>query len=284
MNRRSFMKTTLGTAALGLGTGSIMNWASAAEGKKIPIALELYSLRNTAPKDVPGTLKLVAEMGYEGVECAGYYGLPAQELRKMFDDFGLKAVSTHTGLGSLLGNEYAKTVEFNQILGNKYLIVPGGLVPAILANDSNQMAAHLFNELSIKAEKDGMFIGYHCHTAEFGKVVGMEEKTGWELFFERTRPEVVAQVDIGWCNHAGQNPAEMIRKFPGREKLVHVKADGVHGTVVGDPDDKVDWKAVIAACSEVGGTEWLIVEQEQFKVSEIDSARECLENLKKAGF
>ena len=92
---------------------------------QIPIGLQLYSVREDCQKDLPGVLKEVARMGYAGVEFAGYYGYSATDLRKMLDDLGLKCCGTHTGLPTLLGEELPKTIEFNQTLGNKFLIVPG---------------------------------------------------------------------------------------------------------------------------------------------------------------
>ena len=91
---------------------------------RIPIALELYSVREDAAEDTVGTLEAVAKMGYEGVEFAGYYGHSAEDLRKICDDLGLQIIGTHTGLDTLLGDQLQATIDYNQILGNKYLIVP----------------------------------------------------------------------------------------------------------------------------------------------------------------
>ncbi|GAG48180.1 unnamed protein product, partial [marine sediment metagenome] len=90
---------------------------------RIPIALQLYSVREDCQKDVAGTLKAVAEMGYEGVEFAGYHGSSAEELRKILDDVGLKVVGSHLRLSVLQGDELAKTIEFNKALGNKRLVI-----------------------------------------------------------------------------------------------------------------------------------------------------------------
>src|SRR5438094_6516248 len=91
----------------------------------IPIGLQLYSVREDAAKDLPGVLKAVAKMGYEGVEFAGYYGHSAQDVRKMLDDNGLKCCGGHLGLDTLLGDALPATIEYQQTLGNKFLIVPG---------------------------------------------------------------------------------------------------------------------------------------------------------------
>ncbi|MDD3588483.1 MAG: sugar phosphate isomerase/epimerase [Thermoguttaceae bacterium] len=282
MQRRTFIQTGLTAAVAGLSCASSFTFA--ATGKKIPIALELYSLRRTIKDDVPGTLKKVAAMGYQGVETAGTYGLEAKELKKMLDDVGLPVCSAHIGLAALLGDQFEKTVEYNKILGNSRLIVPGGIQKAIVTNAGNQITATLFNELAAKAKKCGVEIGFHCHTGDFDKVDGTG-KPAWEVFLTRTNPEVIGQIDIGWCNNSGNDPAAMIRKFPGRAKVVHVKSNNneVKGCVVAEAADKVPWKTVFEACESVGGTQWYIVEQEQFKVSELDACKECIDNLRKLG-
>src|SRR5208283_627787 len=95
----------------------------AEETKKIPIALQLYSVRNDCEKDLPSVLKIVAEIGYKGVEFAGYYGRNAKQLRQLLDDNGLKCCGSHLGLEAIRGGNLTKTVEFNKTLGNPFLIV-----------------------------------------------------------------------------------------------------------------------------------------------------------------
>ncbi|MCC7406594.1 MAG: hypothetical protein IT442_00885, partial [Phycisphaeraceae bacterium] len=91
----------------------------------MPVGIQLYSVRDACAKDLPGVLKRLAAMGYEGVEFAGYYNYPAADLKKMLDDLGLKCCGTHTGLSTLMGDKFQATVDFNRTLANPYLIVPG---------------------------------------------------------------------------------------------------------------------------------------------------------------
>ena len=91
----------------------------------IPIALQLYSVRDDAAKDLAGVLSAVAKMGYDGVEFAGFYGHSAEDVRKLLDDNGLKMAGAHVGIDTLLGDELEKSVEFHRTVGNQYLIVPG---------------------------------------------------------------------------------------------------------------------------------------------------------------
>ena len=91
---------------------------------KIPIGVQLYSVREDCARDLPGTLEAIAKMGYDGVEFAGYYDHSAADLRKLLDDNGLKCCGTHIPLDTLLGEALEATVEFNKTLGNRYLVVP----------------------------------------------------------------------------------------------------------------------------------------------------------------
>ncbi|MCL2117591.1 MAG: hypothetical protein FWH27_04085, partial [Planctomycetaceae bacterium] len=111
MNRRHFLQTGVGVAALGMSLQGMSRIVRAADdAKKIPIGIQVYSVRNEAAKDVAATLKAIADIGYPGVEFAGYYGQKAEDLRKIMDDNGLVCCGTHTGLNTLLGDEFKKTV------------------------------------------------------------------------------------------------------------------------------------------------------------------------------
>src|SRR5262245_15442596 len=114
LTRRDFLaRTGIGLAAT-LAFGS----ANAAQGKsKIPIGLQLYSLRDQCKTDLPGMLAAVSKIGYKGVEFAGYHGRTAKELRKMLDDNGLIACGTHTPYESVLGDKLKETIEFNRTIG-----------------------------------------------------------------------------------------------------------------------------------------------------------------------
>ena len=127
--------------------------------KKIPVAIQLYSLRDVAPKDVPGTLRKVAAMGYEGVEFAGYYNLDGTALRKMLDDCGLRCAGAHVGLDAVEGDAFEKTVEMNKLLGNDRLIVPWDDMKNVPQTIARLNAAH------VRAKASGMRGGYHNHTS-----------------------------------------------------------------------------------------------------------------------
>ena len=279
VTRRDLLKMGAGAVAVCV-SGVCPNVVRAKpDKKKIPLGLQLYSVRNDCGKDLPGVLEAVGKMGYEGVEFAGYYGRTAAHLRKLLLDNGLKCCGTHTHLNTLTGDALNGTVEFNKTLGNKFLIVPG--LPG--ANRASAQAlidtGKLFTELAAKVKDQGMRVGYHAHGGDFKKFDG---KTGWDLIFGNAAADVVMQLDIGNCIGGGGDPIAMLEKYPGRSATIHLKEHGgKRGAAVGEGD--VDWKTVFRICETTGGTEWYVVEQESYDCPPLESVRRCIENLRKMG-
>lgn len=259
LSRRQFVKTSV-LAATAAGMSS---YAFAAK-KKLPIAVQLYSVRDDCGKDFDAALEKIAKMGFKGVEFAGYhnYGGKAKELRKRLDDLNLKAVGTHIGTGSFRGDELKKTIEFHQIIGCRFLIVPGD--GDFTNPEKSKALAETFNKTAEVLKPLRMACGYHNHTGEFKKD---GDTTYWDLFAQRTTKDVVLQQDCGWTFAAGLDPVELMKRYPGRMKSTHFKP-----TVVGDDktkkailgQDSVNWPAVYAACCDFGGTEWITIEQETY--------------------
>jgi sugar phosphate isomerase/epimerase len=248
--------------------------------RRIPIGLQLYSVRHDAAKDTSGVLAAVAKMGYQAVEFAGYYNHSAKDLRKMLDDNGLKCCGTHTGLDTLLGDQLKSTVEFNQALGNKYLIVPGLPESRTRSRQAWLDTAALFNELADKAKADGMLVGYHNHSIEFKPLEG---ELPWDTFFKAARKDVIMQFDTGNAMSAGADPLVFLERYPGRAVTVHLKefSSSNPKALVGEGD--VPWKAVFGALESAGATEWYIVEYESDAYPPLKSVDLCLQNLKKMG-
>lgn len=228
-------------------------------------------------------MKAVAQMGYIGVEFAGYHGRNATELRKMLDDLGLHVAGTHIPLETLLGDELKKTVEFNHELGNKYLIVPAVGEEWRRTKDDWRRLAELFNEISEKVKPEGMLVGYHNHMVEFQPIDG---ELPWDIFFSTANEDVVMQLDTGNAMRGGARFEDLLgvlKRYPGRAKSIHVKEFSATNpdAIVGEGD--IDWGKVFELCDTVGGTEWFIVEQESYAYPPIECVRRCLENLKRMG-
>ncbi len=243
----------------------------------LPIALQLYSVRDDCARDFPAVLKNVAAMGYEGVEFAGYHNLGAGELRKILDGEGLRTAGSHVGLPTLMGDALAATVDFNIELGNRFLIVPGLPEERRHSIDAWKETAALFNTLADQVRPHGMVVGYHNHMHEFQPMNG---EIPWDTFFSATQSDVVMQIDTGNAMHGGGDPVAILKRYPGRAMTVHLKeyARDNDKALVGEGD--VDWSAVFEQCERDGTTQWYIVEQESFPCAPLEGAAKCLENLR----
>jgi len=282
--RRDFLRIA-GAAAAGvlLGQGQ-RRPARAGEGptpRKVPVGLQLYSVRGQCGKDggknLPNVIKAVAKMGYEGVEFAGYYGWNAPALKKRLDDNGIRCSETHTRIGTLLGDNLKKTVEFHKILGNKFLIVPilGGKYTADA--EAWKQTAGLFNEIAGKLRPHGMYCGYHAHARDF-KPVG--DTTGWELFFDNTSKDVVMQLDTSNCLAGKGDPVALLRKYPGRSLTIHCKEYGGQGMgVIGE--GQVNWPEVIKLGRTTAGARWFVIEHERGGADSLEAVDKCLANFRK---
>jgi sugar phosphate isomerase/epimerase len=240
----------------------------------------LYSIRTDCAKDLPGCLEKVAKMGYEGVEFAGFYNKTGQELRKLLDDNGLKVAGTHIGLDTLLGDQFQKSVELHQALGNKFLIVPGLAEKRRNSKEAWLETAKIFNEIAEKLKPLGMFTGYHNHTIEF---TPMDGEAPWDIFFGNTKPEVVMQVDTGHVLRAGEDPIVVADKYPGHAKTVHLKefSKTNPNALIGEGDMK--WNDWFTWCETKGGTEWYIVEQESYAYEPMKCVELCVQKLREMG-
>lgn len=264
-SRRDMLKMTAAGAAAVAGGSSLLRAQKAPDKpKRIRIALQLYSVRGDCRKNFDKTVEQVAKMGYDGVEFAGYYayGSKPKELRKLLDSLGLKAAATHVGFNTFGGSNVQKAIDFHKAIGCKYLCCPGDR--RFTHKEQSKAFAEGFSKAAANLKPHGLFCGYHNHSREMKQAQG--NKTWWDLFAERTTKDVVLQQDVGWTAHAGKDPEVFVRRYPGRSKVLHFKTHVARGTsqVPTIGKDAVKWRPLIAACYEVGGTEWFTVEQERY--------------------
>ncbi len=279
LTRRQMLKLGAGaTAAWITGTG-LARSGMAAMKKKIPIGLELWSVRHQCEKQLPAVLKAVAKMGFGGVEMAhSYYGYDAPAWRKLLDDNGLKSCGMHMGLPALTGDAFDKTVAIHKIIGTPYLIIASLPKKSLASKESIAATGKQFNELAKQLKPHGMRIGYHCHGGDFETVDG---KTAWERFGEQTNDDVLLQLDIGNCLGGGGDPVAMLKKFPGRSVSIHMKDyGGKEGFVFGE--GTVDWDEIFQILETTGGTKQYIIEEEGKKGPEaLKSVRRALDNFRR---
>ena len=247
---------------------------------KLPIALELYSVREDAAKDLKSVIEAVAKMGYEGVEFAGYHGHSAQELRQMLDDNGLKCCGSHLGIQTLLGDELDKTAEFNKILGNEFLIIPGLSKEYNSSKEAWLKTAAIVNEISDRLKPYGQVTGYHNHHTEFQPLDG---EMPWDTFFGNTKQEVVMQFDCGNSMHGGAEAGPFLHRYPHRARTVHLKEYSSTNDTALIGEGEVKWAEIFELCETIGSTEWYIVEQESYAHSPLECVDRCLKNLRAMG-
>lgn len=248
----------------------------------IPIAVQLYSVRDDSAQDFFGTIAKVAAMGYEGVEFAGYHGKSAADLKKCLDDNGLKVAGTHAPFNTLQDDVLNETIEFHQALGCANLVVPWLPGETRDTPDACKQTADQLNVIAEKLKPHGMRTGFHAHA---GDMKALDNgKSAWDLLGEYTVPEFLMQYDTANGMAGGADPVQPILDWPNRGRLVHLKEwSGEHGAkVIGE--GMIPWQRVFEACESVAGTEWYIVEHESYEgMSPMEAIERCLRNLREMG-
>jgi len=302
-SRRDFLKTgalaLAGTAML--PAGSIL---AAARAKDI-LGVQLYSVRDDMKADPAATLKQVASMGYKYVEHANYvnrkfYGWTAQEFKKRLDDLGLLMPSGHTVMRPQhwdkarkdFTDEWKYTVEDAATVGQKYVISPW--LDEELRKTYDDFIAYMdvFNKSGELCKKSGMKFGYHNHDFEFS--VQLNGKKLFDLILQNTDPSLVAQqLDIGNMYHAGGIALDIIKQYPKRFELMHVKDEikSAKGEMGGHYESTVLGKGVIPVKEVIdlgkkdGGTTHFIIEQESYQgKTPLESIKEDFNIMKKWGY
>jgi len=237
----------------------------------LPIAVQLYTLRDVMPRDVAGTLRAVARLGYRGVEFAGLHNTPVAELRAALDELGLSVCSAHVAL-DLLENDLDRTIATYRALGCPTLVMPS--LPAPRRGDFAALGAAL-NRIGERVRAAGMRLAYHNHDYELrGLGAGKgdrAERTGLEVLMGTTDPALVSfELDCGWAARIGLDPLALMRRMAGRLALLHVKDVTAGGEWAEVGQGAVDYRPIVAAAAGLG-VEWLIVEQDTSKRSPLES-------------
>jgi sugar phosphate isomerase/epimerase len=244
----------------------------------IPIALQLYTVRDDLARDFVGTLGKVAEMGYAGVEFFSHDGLSAGRLKGHLERLALMPVGSHVSIEQL-EKDLDGIIAFAREIGNPYVVCSQA---PLLDLPSVKKFAALFNSYGERIQNAGLEFCYHNHSHELALIDG---ERVLDLLFRETDPSLVEmELDTGWVSAAGADPAAYLRAYAGRCPLVHVKdmkaGEGSRFTEVGS--GTVDVRGVVRQ-AEVSGVEWLIVEQDSSEGSPLESARISLENMKRMG-
>ena len=250
-----------------------------AKKSSIPIGLELYSVRDELKKNPEGTVRAVAQMGYQCVEFySPYYDwteAQAKQMRKLLDDLGIRCYSTHNGEDYFSKDKISKARDLNLTLGTKYMVMASSNPkPGI---DGWKAIADELNSAADFLAPAGLKTGYHNHQPEFKTEDGVRPI---EVLAKSTKPSVMLQLDVGTCLNSGGDPAAWIRSNPGRIRSIHLKdwsSDPAKGYQVLFGEGDAKWKEIFAAAESVGGVEYYLLEQEGSRFGELETAKRCLE-------
>ncbi|UWY30436.1 sugar phosphate isomerase/epimerase [Flavobacterium sp. TR2] len=286
ISRRNFIVTT------GLATTAVLASPSfALSMNKKEIGLQLYTLREELPKDVKGTLEKVAKAGYTTVETYGFsikdqfWGLTPQELKKILDDNGLKAVSGHYNLGSFLydGNtaELIAAIEAAKVLKNEFLTVPWVDEPFRRSIEDCKKIVFRVNEAAKMCKKAGLKLAYHNHDFEFQKHNGA---TGFDVLLKETDKDLVYfELDLYWVVHSGNDPLKLFKENPGRFKMWHVKdkdrKNSDLNTEVGS--GTIDFKPFFAAAKQSGMIHFFVEQENNFASNSFESIKSSCDFISK---
>jgi len=317
MKRRTFIKkSSAAMAGISLfGAGNVQS----KEGISKDIGIQLYTVAKPLSEDFLGTIKSLAKFGYKNLEFAGpyyfssqeeiennplikfmglsgygYYGHTPKEIKTILDDLGLKSTSAHISDNSLKEN-IDEAISAAKTIGQQYLNSPMFIGQSL---DDYKSAAELYNKFGEKCKSASIRYGYHTHSHEFGPYDGV---TPFEILVQNTDPDLVSfELDLFWATVAGVDPVALIKKYPGRIKLLHIKEmtqkmDKINNTnepftnleiggkifknqtVVGE--GIIDFKDIISQVKN-DGIDYLFIESD-FPPEPMDFAKKSIKNLKK---
>ncbi len=268
----------------------------------LPVAIQLYSLRDDAERDLMGTLKAVKEYGYDGVELAGLYGKTPEEFARLANEAGLVPISAHVSLPQLLADT-EKVINDYKSVGCKHIVIPWLSESDRPGGENYKTTLENIARIGALAAENGMSLSYHNHEFEF---VRLESgKFGFDDLYDSTSPEhLKMQLDTCWVSVAGESPLHYLEKYANRCPLLHLKdyvgekSDnmyaliGVDGSQESEKKQSFEFRPVgygvqdfgpIIDTAEKCGVEWLIVEQDMpsMEKSELKCAKMSIDTLKK---
>jgi sugar phosphate isomerase/epimerase len=265
----------------------------------LPIAVQVYSVRDNASADLYATLKQIKEMGYDGVEFAGLYGNTPADIKAWCDELGLVPISAHVPFVDMLKDPIGVLTSYKEI-GCKFVAVPY-LVPEHRPEHPNfPYVVEFIHSLCKAAKEIGLKMLYHNHDFEFLKIDG---KYALDILYDTIPADLLAtELDTCWVNVGGENPSEYIKKYSNRAPIVHLKdfngqkSDDMYELIGIEKKAPTrpsgfefrpvgsglqDFPAILAAAKEAGA-EWVVVEQDQatMGLSPMESIKKSIDYLK----
>lgn len=249
------------------------------------IALQMYTMREPAKQDLPGTLKKVRDMGWEYIQWSGMPDLPAQEIRNALDTAGLTAISAHVGIEAF-EKDFDNQVAFWKTVGNAD-VAPGGMMGDCKDTlEAWKRGAARLDAVGAKLREAGMRLSFHNHDWELGKYEG-DDRSRLEILMAETTPgNLCSELDLAWVHVGGADPAETMLKFKGRCPMIHAKDYEGKSLLTRRVQFKplgqgiLDWPTIFEAGRQAG-VEWYIYEQDSADKDIFECAKESFEFLSK---
>ncbi|HJP30169.1 MAG TPA: sugar phosphate isomerase/epimerase [Candidatus Latescibacteria bacterium] len=243
-----------------------------------PIALQLYTLREAAAADYEATVRKVADIGYVGVEPAGFPGTTVEAGKRLFDELGLQVCSAHLPLP--VGEAQQESLETAEALGITRVVA--GLGPDNFGTkDQIKASCDKFNEASANCVEKGYTFGIHNHWWEFLEVDG---ELVYKQMLEHLAPEVFFQVDAYWVQTAGPDPAAVIAELGSRAPLIHMK-DGPctrKEDMQALGEGVTDFQSIIDAGGD--NVDWWIVELDRCATDMVEAVEKSYTFLTQKGY
>jgi sugar phosphate isomerase/epimerase len=296
LSRRAFLERgSFALAAMSLRAARAAEAKTGPLGK--PIGLQIYTVRDAAAKDLPGTLRAVADIGYREIELAGIPATSATDLRNILNDLGLSAPSMHASMADLQ-TELQARIDYAKTLGTRYLVCSfpwtadsrfrnGALsIASGITLDDWKWNADQLNKIAAVTAKAGLSCGYHNHNMEFRSYDGV---VAYDELLRLTDPKLVTmEMDLAWVVTAGVDPLKYLRKHADRISLLHVKevrkdlrtsTDKLEAQTTEVGSGKIDWQQLFGAMDPKRIRHYF-VEQENFERSSLEAVRISFDYLR----
>lgn len=260
----------------------------------LPIGVQLYTVAQAAAEDLDGTLRKLAGIGYRSIELAGFLGKPVQEIADAIKRAGMNVTSCHVpakpGMGDIsLSGDIGRLAADLRVLGLSRVVMPMFALPenarafrpgedfigyiveiaTKLTADDWKRNADFLNEKSALLKREGISLGYHNHNFEFAPVDGT---TGFDILMKETHPDIFFEMDAGWVMAAGVDPVALLRRYPGRFRMMHVKdikaSTKTNFAFQQDPIEvgqgSLPWSRLLPAAYEAGIRDFFVEQEPPF--------------------
>lgn len=241
----------------------------------LQVALELYTVRDETRHDFTGTLQRVANIGYAGVEFAGYGNLNSTEMSALLAQTKLKAVSTHLRLDELEGPQLDASIRYCKDIGCSFIVLPS-LPKEYRTQEGIKALAPRLDAIGQQCQKQAITFGYHNHDFEFTKVGAIYLL---DYLLQNTDPSLVKiELDVYWVAHAGVDPVSYLQELADRVILLHLKDMAADRSMTEVGKGILDMQQICAFAQAHGL--WGIVEHDHPQIPSLESARISFEYFK----